>query len=96
MTQKADVRTQSGLIKDPAHLQHFLSTPSTCKAFRACYELFQLVWLISHVLESIGNSPDRDDVGELSLRGLLPSVDAHPTHRAGHQAKKEEKVKEHF
>ena len=54
------------------------------------------IWLVSHVLESIGNSPDRDDVGELSLRGLLPSVDAHPTHRAGHQAKKEEKVKEHF
>ena len=52
------------------------------------------IWLVLHVLESIGNSPDRDDVGELSLRGLLPSVDAHPTHRAGYQAKKEKKVKE--
>ena len=80
MTQKAEVRTHSGLIKEPAHLKYIF----------ALTHFPALIQMILHVLESIGNPPDWDDVRKLPLLRLLPPMDAGSNHGAGHQAEEEE------
>ena len=43
------------------------------------------------MLESIGDSPDRDDVGKLALLSLVSPMDAESSHRVGQGQAKEEK-----
>ena len=43
------------------------------------------------MLESIGDSPDWDDVGELALLSLVSPMDAESSHRVGQGQAKEEK-----